>query len=91
MTLRAPARRFIPPVVYLCVVCGRPVVQLVTQGNEQNPVLQFGLCQQHLRQWSANDGGAGMAEIVAFVGPLQAKLRPGEFMSGLIVYREPVE
>lgn len=91
MTLRAPARRFIPPVVYDCVVCGRPVVQLVTQGTEPNPILQFGLCQQHLREWSAGDAGAGQAAIIEFVTPLQARLRPGEFMRGLVVYREPSE
>lgn len=86
--LRAPSRRFVPPVVYECVCCGQPVVQLVTQGSEGDPVLQFGLCQRHLREWSAS-GGEGQRAIVEFVTPLQARLRPGEFMRGLIVYREP--
>lgn len=91
MTLRAPARRFIPPIVYDCVLCGKPVVQLVTQGQDADPVLQFGLCQEHVRRWMAADGGAGQAEIIAHVAPLQARLHPGEFMRGLIVYRDPVE
>lgn len=89
--LRAPARRFTPPVVYDCVCCGGPVVQLVTQGPEQDPILQFGLCQQHLREWTAADGGKGQAAIIEFVTPLQARLQPGEFMRGLVVYREPTE